>query len=691
MHDTNTPIGEATAAAEGMAPPGVAPDLAPLGRAPLPRLYLRLAITGHRHAARLNEGAARRGLARAFDACADVLRTEREHAADLNSSDGAELVLLSALAEGADQIAVDVFTARQGADGARPRTEVVIPFDVEGYVSTMDDAAAGARMREMAKAASACMVMADGSPDAGKPDDPHEAHWRDHRYAMVGDILVRQADVLIAVWDGVPSTAMGGAAWVIASALREGVPVLWVDAQDGHVRLLTPHSPHGELLGAVARPGGSLDLDSSEAVAGLRERLAPLLAPAFDSDDVEEHDFDAYARSRRSYRSFFGNGRARKPKLRTWATAYSRLLWFTGSYVEHETTAGEAAHPARTIAHRAWPASKWPGWRIDCAQTPMPARSEYLKDWSSDRLRENIALPWITFDTMATRLGHIYRSSYVITFLFAALAVLVALSGQFAPVEYETYLSLMELGALFVAGSSFLLSRFFRVHDRWVIARDIEGRFRAAWNLAQLGLGGRRALKRASAPWPTWAVQAWAGGVGLPSVETTRERLAGLAAYLRKTAVADQIAYHRSNAGRLHMLHHTLEWAGKIAFFAAFCVCIAAFAHHRYHFGPDLGSKWNLFIGAGMPAVAAALAGLRYQGDFLRFATRSARTAHDLGAVEAELTKFIVRMQDGAAADKEKRDGFAELRDIVLSLEAVLIADLQDWRYVHAARPNPEP
>lgn len=691
MHDTNTPIGETPALAEGTAPPNVAPDVAPLGIAPRPRLYLRIAITGHRHAARLNEGAVRRGLARAFDACADVVRVEHETDADVRSSDRAELVLLSALAEGADQIAVDVFAARQEPDWMQSRIEAVIPFDIEGYASTMDDAAARGRMREMAKAASACMVMADGSPDAGRPDDPHEAHWRDHRYAMAGDILVRQADVLIAAWDGVPSTAMGGAAWVLANALREGVPVLWVHAQDGRVRLLTPHSPHGELLGAVARPGGSLDLESSEAVAGLRERLAPLLAPAFDGDDVEEHDFDAYARSRRSYRSFFGNGGgARKPKLRTWATAYSRLLWFTGSYVEHETTAGEPAHPARTVAHRAWPASKWPGWRIDCAQTPMPARSEYLKDWSSDRLRESIALPWITFDTMATRLGHIYRSSYVVTFLFAALAVLIALGGQFVPVEYETYMSLLELGALFVAGSSFLLSRFFRVHDRWVIARDIEGRLRAAWNVAQLGFGGRRAPRRASAPWPAWAVQAWAGDVGLPRVETTRDHLAALAAYLRKTAVADQVAYHRSNARRLHMLHHTLEWAGKIAFFAAFCVCIAAFAHH-YRLGPDIGSRWNLFIGAGMPAVAAALAGLRYQGDFLRFATRSARTAHDLGAVEAELTKFIARMEDAAVPDKEKRDGFAELCDIVLSLEAVLIADLQDWRYVYAARPNPEP
>lgn len=685
MHETNT---------SAKAPDAAPPELAPLGFAPRPRLYLRLAITGHRDAARLNEGNVRRGLARAFDVCADMVRSERESASGLHADDGAELALVSALAEGADQIAVEVFAARRNPDGLRSRTEVVIPFDIAGYASTMSDEAARAKMREMAKAADACMVMADGSPDSDKAEEPHETHWRNHRYAMAGDILVRQSDVLIAVWDGAPSTAMGGAAWVISSALREGAPVLWVHAQDGDLRLLTPHSPYGELLGAAARPGGSLDIASAEAVPRLRASLAPLLAPTFDGDDVEEHDFDAYARSRRSCRSFLGNGgRARKPKLKTFATAYNRLLWITGSYVAQESRASnDPARPEKSVARRAWPASKWPGWRIDCSRAPMPARREYLKDWSSTRLRESVALAWITFDTMATRLGHIYRSSYVITFLFAALAVLIALSGLFVAARYQLVVSILELLALLIAGYSFFVSRSFRVHDRWVIARDLEGQFRAAWNLAQLGLGGRRAPKHAAAPWSTWAFQAWTGEVGLPHIETTRDHLTRLAAYLRETAVAEQIAYHRSNAERLHMLHHTLELAGKTAFFLSPWAGIVEILHRvGVSWAPELPSELVVFFGAGMPAIAAAVAGLRYQGDFLRFATRSVRTAHDLGAVETDLTKFIARMEDPTVPDKDKRDGFAELRDIILALEAVLIADLQDWRYVYAARPNPEP
>ena len=157
MHDTKTSTGESAAPAEEAAPR----DVTPLGLAPRPRLYLRLAVTGHRDAARLNESNVRRGFARAFDACADIVRLQHESAPGLYAGDGAELVLLSALAEGADQIAVDVFTARENPGWLRPRAEVVIPFDIDGYASTMDDAAARARMREMAKAASAKKPVSD--------------------------------------------------------------------------------------------------------------------------------------------------------------------------------------------------------------------------------------------------------------------------------------------------------------------------------------------------------------------------------------------------------------------------------------------------------------------------------------------------------------------------------------------------
>ncbi|HMN73575.1 MAG TPA: hypothetical protein PKA55_17070 [Rhodoblastus sp.] len=657
-----------------------------------PPLFLRVAITGHREARRLNEGAARRGLAQAFDACAGVLETARRTSAGAFARDEAELVLISALAEGADQIAVDVFRSRAVPAGVIAHVEAVIPFPVEGYATTMTTEAARDALRDMAATARACIILADGSPDPAKEEDPLELHWRNQRYAIVGDILIRQADVLVAVWDGTPSTATGGTASVILGAMRERLPVLWAHATTGEVRLLTPDGVHGDLLGGVLRAGGSLQLETAGAEAQFRAALSPLLAPVFHDDaGADPHDLDAYARSRDSYRRFFDEGgKIAPPRSRTRATAYNRLLWWAGAYVVAATATDKAAGHSAHLPRRAWPRDKWPGWTIPCLYPPKPVEEDYLDSWGGNRLRENIALPWIAFDTIATRLGHIYRSSYVITFAFAALAVLVALIGQFFP-DHETFLAILEWGALATAAGSFLLSRYFRVHDRWVLARGMEGQFRAAWNLAQLGLAGRRTPKGRDAPWAEWAVQAWVGGVGAPAIETTSPYLARLAEYLRQTAVADQIAYHRSNADRLHMLHHTLETVGKGVFILAPWAGVFAVLHHHYPPIPAVATEWVLFFGAGMPAVAAAVAGLRYQGDFLRFATRSQRTARDLGAIDAALTRFAQRAGEPEMAGEAKRNDFAELRDILVSLESILSADLQDWRYVYSARPNPEP
>ena len=410
-----------------------------------------------------------------------------------------------------------------------------------------------------------------------------------------------------------------------------------------------------------------------------------------DAQKPEAHDFDAYARSSDSYRSFFGLGAVvPAPRERTCATAYNRLMWITGSYMKIETReAGPDEKDPPKPKIKRWTLDRWPGWTIGCVNVPKPIATSNLALWGNGRAAESIAKPWLTFDTIATRLGHVYRSSYVWTFAYGALAVLLALAGLF--VHSPAWLaSLLETVAVFIAGGAFILSRRFRVHDRWVIARDIEGQFRSGWNLALLGLGGRRATRHGAPPWQTWAIQGWTGYVGLPDIETTPDYLARLAAYLRETAVADQIDYHRKNADRLHLLHHTLETWGK-RFFALTLLPGFLVLLHELHVLPEIEHTWLVAPSAGLPAIAAALAGLRYQGDFMRFATRSRRTADDLERVQTALDTFIKRMRNEAIALNEKRNAYVELRDIVLELDAVLVADLQDWRYVYSARPNPDP
>ena len=94
------------------------------------------------------------------------------------------------------------------------------------------------------------------------------------------------------------------------------------------------------------------------------------------------------------------------------------------------------------------------------------------------------------------------------------------------------------------------------------------------------------------------------------------------------------------------------------------------------------------FSGAVLPAVAAAAAGIRFQGDFERFAMRSKDTAAQL-AVLAERAKAIAdeagQCEEAPCAGRSPL--FEPLLDLLLDTQAVLDEDLVDWRFAYAARP----
>jgi hypothetical protein len=64
------------------------------------------------------------------------------------------------------------------------------------------------------------------------------------RVAMSGRIIIEQSDLLIAIWDGVSTAAVGGTGHTIAAALDSGTPVIRIDPvrPDGWQVLRTPES-----------------------------------------------------------------------------------------------------------------------------------------------------------------------------------------------------------------------------------------------------------------------------------------------------------------------------------------------------------------------------------------------------------------------------------------------------------------
>jgi hypothetical protein len=156
---------------------------------------LNLGATGHRHLARPQEVEA--GVERA------LLSVEERFP-------GRPLRLFSSLAEGADRIVARRVLMREAAS-----LVAVLPMPRRQYVA---DFLTPESLDEFSKLVEAA-------------DDIVELPLQETRarcYEQAGLYLLGHCEVLIAVWDGLPSRGRGGTGDIVASAAARHVPVLWI-------------------------------------------------------------------------------------------------------------------------------------------------------------------------------------------------------------------------------------------------------------------------------------------------------------------------------------------------------------------------------------------------------------------------------------------------------------------------------
>lgn len=167
---------------------------------------ITVGITGHRPN-RMRVGSAE--IARQLNLLLATIRT--------GAGSGAELVALSALAEGSDQLFAEVALA------LGYRLEVILPFASADYETTFEDAARIPQFRVLLRQAAKVTEL------PGKLEDSTDA------YEAVGQVTVSESDILLAVWDGQAAAGRGGTTEIIEHALKLAKLVVWIDA--AHIRL----------------------------------------------------------------------------------------------------------------------------------------------------------------------------------------------------------------------------------------------------------------------------------------------------------------------------------------------------------------------------------------------------------------------------------------------------------------------
>lgn len=200
---------------------------------------LKVGVTGHRpnRLVDIDDTALRQSIREALTAI-------------VNGTPGYQRTVISPLAEGADRMVA------WEALNAGYRLVCPLPFSREEYArdfTTVDSHAEYSALLSQADT----VVELPGTRDT--PD------CTDAAYAAVGRHIVSRSDLLIAVWDGHRARGDGGTADVVAAALANRMPVIWIATQPpSRVRVITRE-------GTIARNGA--DLSSLPSLIARRIRI----------------------------------------------------------------------------------------------------------------------------------------------------------------------------------------------------------------------------------------------------------------------------------------------------------------------------------------------------------------------------------------------------------------------------------
>ena len=468
--------------------------------------------------------------------------------------------------------------------------------------------------------------------------------------ALAGRVMIERADLIIAVWDGKAINLPGGTGHTIVAALESGTPVLIMDPQ-----LPENWSIHTrpEELGHLSQ-GGRVKADPLRLEATIKAAIA------LDSAHLSAIE---------------------KEK---WRGTSSLLFSF---YRRIEAVFGGADRPLASLqVQYEEPAKIEQGSGAHLIQTVQDALPR------DDRVAQGVQgtlLPMFAWaDGISSRLSDAYRSGMCFNFLLATLAVIVGvaylplgLGNQKWVFASAELLLLIGILAVTFAGHKFSW------HRRWFETRRVAEYLRHAPSLLLIGVARPtgRWPRGSSVEWPEHFARHTLREVGLPQVRIDQDYLRNILKNVIGEHVSSQLSYHQQKAKRLETAHHRLDKAAEICFFLAI---ISVSAYLVLKLGAVAGvlpaewpyatSKLFTFLGVAFPTLGANLAGVRYFGDFERFAAISRVTAEKLAEIDIRLNLLLTGSDDMLT--------YSAATEIARALDEAVIDEIENWQAVFGAK-----
>ncbi len=466
--------------------------------------------------------------------------------------------------------------------------------------------------------------------------------------ALAGRVMIERTDLVIAVWDGKVANLPGGTGHTVAAALAMGAPVLLIDpAVPGTWRILG----RPEELGQPALPvePDLARLDAIIRAAVVCEGWSPALLAKEQWRPRSSRAFGLYRRIER----VFGGGGNPFGSLRV-------------SYEAPGAIAGGSE--AGLVA----------------AAAAMPGGDPKV----TRQLAEDVLPMFAWADGIANRLADAYRSGMTVNFALAAMAVMVGI--LFMPtglMEYKWVFALVEL--LLLAGILVMTAAGSRLgwHRRWFAMRRVAEYLRHAPSLLLMGVTRPtgRWPRSDRVEWPEHFARHALRDVGLPQVAVTKSYLrSGLAGVVMPHVIA-QAAYHVLKADRLKTVHHRIDKVAETCFALA-VASVAAYLGLKglgiaglvpKHLAGDLSPIFT-FCGVAFPTLGANLSGIRFFGDFERFAAISRVAAEKLREIETRIGLLL--------SGDESALTYAAAADLIHALDEAVVEEIASWQAVFGAK-----
>ncbi|MBM3550344.1 MAG: hypothetical protein FJX45_00995 [Alphaproteobacteria bacterium] len=459
--------------------------------------------------------------------------------------------------------------------------------------------------------------------------DGEPGNFAPESYREVGRFVVRNCDLLIALWDGEREEGPGGTAEIIRYAVATHIPVWRIDT-------LAREEPSFIDSPANLRSGGA----RTNAKERLKAYLKQALLPPEETHRAHGGLFAGFAGWLE--KGFGGDGASSLNEYLSEQNPGSNILW-------------------RAYATMTWLISLQPSRKVPPLEPPRAP----VEQWWDTHYR--------FADRLAIGQGDRYRSSYVWIAILAFVALAASALSTVLPHEIEQILIGAEV--LAIAGIAFIViaGHLQRWHDKWISYRLLAELCRKQYALSSIGRSlppseAIRASESSDAPRDVWV--AWWFAVLQRAAPPLLGSLAAAkpdALRLALSLVGEQAAYHENCEARYEAASRRLERLGELFFLCA--VVFAVSKTCAFLWNDPFWMGWTTALAICVSAASASFVGVRAYSEFALLARQSAQMRRAMTQARADLEAIDVHAPLAAR----------ELNRALHSLALVMLQDVGGW------------